>query len=408
MHKQCKEKHIMKSKITALILIAALAVSLFAGCSSEGSTPASTPSDTSAATSTPADSSAADTAADSEPLTYTTFDYKAAFASNDPDAVVLTVNGTEITWEEYFGWIYSMVEQYEMYLGTEFLWTDAFSETMSFEEYAKFYAETMCSQYAVVNQQAQEYQLELDDEEKQYIEDLLAADAENYAGGDIDAFIEYLEATFMSEEYYRYINTVAIYYQKLFETVFGENGETVSDAEVQQFIDDNGYLYAKHILFMTVDESGNALDDTAKAEKLAQAEDVIAQLEAISDADAKLAKFDELMMSLSEDTGLTAYPDGYYFVPGEMVAEFEEGTKALEFNAISDIIETSYGYHIILRLPITPESEYQEGTNFRYMTASYAFDNMMSEKFNGAEIIYSDEFASISLDEIFSKIELEY
>lgn len=392
----------MKSRIIALVLIAVLVLSCFTGCGNEASSSTASPTDTSAAT-----SSAADSTEESEPLTYTTFDYNAAYDSYAPEAVVMTVNGSDITWAEYFGWLFSMIEQYEMYLGTEFAWTDAFSESHNFEEYAKYYAETMCAQYAVVNQLAEENGLELDDEEKQYIEDLLAADAENYAGGDIDAFIEYLESTFMNEEYYRFINTVAIYYNKLFEKDFGENGANMTDEDVIDFIDTNGYLYAKHILFLTTDETGAALDDAAKAEKLAMAEDTLAQLNALS-GDELLAKFDELMMSLSEDTGLASYPDGYYFLPGEMVTEFEEGTKALEYNTISGIIETSYGYHIILRLPITPDSEYQEGTSFRYVAATYAFDTLMGESFNSAEIVYNEEFAALSLADIFTKIELEY
>lgn len=394
-------------RIIALILISVLCLSCFAGCGNEATSSENTPASSAPASSDAADSSAADSSETSDPLTYVTFDYEAAYDAYDPDAVVLTVNGTEITWKEYFGWIFSMVEQYEMYLGAEFSWADLFSEDYTMEQYARFYAETMCSQYAVVNQTAEEYQLELDEEEKQYIEDLLLSDAENYAAGNVEDFIKYLESTFMSEEYYRYINTAAIYYQKIFDTVFGELGANVTDAEVEKFIEDNGYLYAKHILFLTIDENNEALDETAKAEKLAQAEDVASQLSGLS-GDALLEKFDELMNAHSEDTGLASYPDGYHFLPGEMVTEFEDGTKALELNTVSDIIESAYGYHIILRLPITPESEYSEGYSYRYLTASYAYDDMMAEKFNEAEIVYSEEFASLDLAEIFTKIELEY
>jgi len=394
-------------RIIALILIAVLVVSCFAGCGSKDAQPAASGSDISAAPSeTPQQDSTGEEI--TEPVTYVTFDYEKAYTSYDPDAVVFTVNGDEVTWGEYFGWIYSIVEQYEMYMGAEFAWDDMFSEIQTMEEYAKLYAETMCSQYSVVYAMAEDKGLTLNAEEQQYIEDLLASDAEAYGGGSVEDFIKYLESTFMTEDYYRYINTVAVFYKKIFENDFGANGETLTDAEVEEFIENNGYLYAKHILFLTTDESGASLDDTAKAEKLAQAEDVIAQLSAIVNAEEKLAKFDELMLSLSEDTGLAAYPDGYYFLPGEMVTEFEEGTKALEYNAISDIIESPYGYHIILRLPITPDSVYQEGTTFRTLAAAYAYDTMMGEAFTGAEVVYTDEFASLSLGDIFTTVELEY
>ena len=390
-------------RIITLTLAMLLAIGCLAACGEPDADVNASGTDISAETANP------EVSADPEAATtYTTFDYEAAYNAYNPDEVVLTVNGDEVTWQEYFGWLFSIIEQYEMYMGTEFGWDDLFSETQTMDEYARFYAETMCAQYSVVAALADEKGIELSDEEKQYIEDLMASDAETYAGGSIEDFIKFLEATYMSEEYYRFINSVAIYYQSLFEKEFGENGEMLSDADVEDFIETNSYLYAKHILFLTVDDAGTALDDAVKAEKLAQAEDVIAQLNAITGPEEKLAKFDELMNSLSEDTGLTAYPDGYYFLPGEMVTEFEEGTKALEFNGISDIIESPYGYHIILRLPITPDSEYQEGTSFRSLAAAYAFDTMMSEAFSAAEIVYNDTFASLKLGDIFTTIEVEY
>ena len=56
------------------------------------------------------------------------------------------------------------------------------------------------------------------------------------------------------------------------------------------------------------------------------------------------------MNQYSEDTGLEANPDGYVFTSGQMVEPFEEGTRALDYGQISDIVESDYGFHIILRL----------------------------------------------------------
>lgn len=401
----------MKSRFIAMILAAILVLALFSGCSNTSApavdTPAPSTEQPAETPSVPENEDSEATEEPEEPSTISTFDYKAAFEAYSPDAVVLTVNGDEINWKEYYGWLYSMMEQYEMYLGTFFEWSDAFSETHSFDEYARFYAETMCSQYAVVNAESEAQSLELNEEELAYIEALFENDALTYAGGDPEAFREFLESTYMDEEYYRYINTMSIFYNKLFDNAYGVDGENLSDEEVMDFIDANGYLYAKHILFMTVDGEGNPLDEAAKAEKLAQAEDVIAQLKACKDQDELLAKFDELMNAHSEDTGLTAYPDGYYFLPGEMVTEFEEGTKALDYYAFSDIVESTYGYHIILRMPITPDSEYQAGTTFRFIAASSAFDTDMTKKFQDVEIVYSDEFADFTLESIMNKIEIE-
>lgn len=389
----------MKNKIIALVLALILCMSLFAGCGSTAEAPAEAPVED--------DTAATDSTEAAEPTVYTTFDYDAAYASYDPNAVVFTVNDIEITWEEYYGWLYSIIEQYEMYLGTEFAWEDLYSETMTLEDYAKYYTETMCAQYAIVNAMAKEAGLELTDDQIASIEELLASDAVNYTNGDVDAFVEFLESTYMDLEYYYYIQASSIYYQGLYEYYFGVDGDNISDEEVKDFINTNGFLYAKHILFLTQDSAtGESLDDAAKAEKYALAEDTLAQLQACHTQEELLAKFDELMNSLSEDGGLASAPNGYYFLPGEMVTEFEEGTKALEPYSISDIIESAYGYHIILRQPITPDSIYDTGYSFRTLASQYAFDNMMSQKFTEAVFSYTEEFSDFSIANIMNTMEV--
>ncbi len=58
--------------------------------------------------------------------------------------------------------------------------------------------------------------------------------------------------------------------------------------------------------------------------------------------------FAQLMKEFNEDPG---EPDsGYSFGHGEMVAEFEDASFNLEYDEISDIVESSYGYHIIKRV----------------------------------------------------------
>ena len=64
-----------------------------------------------------------------------------------------------------------------------------------------------------------------------------------------------------------------------------------------------------------------------------------------------LDQFNALLTVFGTDPGMTANPNGYLFGPGEMVSEFENGVKALEFNSYStEAVQSTYGYHIIWRL----------------------------------------------------------
>ena len=57
------------------------------------------------------------------------------------------------------------------------------------------------------------------------------------------------------------------------------------------------------------------------------------------------------MAEYNEDTGENSYPHGYCFTSGSMVTEFEDACKELEPYEVSGVVESKFGYHIILRMP---------------------------------------------------------
>ncbi len=334
-----------------------------------------------------------------------TFDYQGAYEKFSPDDIVFTVNGTEVRWQDYFSWIYNIVMQYEMYYGAQDIW-DAPSDDSygTMEASFKAYAELISLRYAFVTSEAARLGVELSEEDLAGIDAAYKADAEYYTSNGVANFEDFLKETFMDEEYYRYIIAAQYYYRNLFVNEYGEDGANISDEEVMEFIDANQILHAKHILFLTLDNQNLPLDDAAKSEKLAAAESALNELKSIADIEQRLARFDVLMNELSEDTGLATNPNGYYFAPNEMVAEFENGTKALADYEVSDVIESPYGYHIILRLPIQPDDIYEQGMSFRFLTASGNFDTKFTNDLSQAEIIYTEKFENLKLEDIFDII----
>jgi parvulin-like peptidyl-prolyl isomerase len=114
--------------------------------------------------------------------------------------------------------------------------------------------------------------------------------------------------------------------------------------------------------------------ESEKEAALARARELRAQLKDGGDAPVL---FDRLMAEESADPGSAAYPNGYLFRPGEMVEPFETGTKELEMGEISDPVESSFGYHIILRLDPMDDPEELDA-----MMEEERKDAAMNEKLN--------------------------
>jgi hypothetical protein len=150
---------------------------------------------------------------------------------------------------------------------------------------------------------------------------------------------------------------------------------------------------------MTIDPNTmEPLDEASVAKKLQQAEAVSEELRSIEDVDARVARFAELKEQYCEDTGKTAYPDGYLFTPGTMVAEFEEGVKALAEYEVSEPILSAWGYHVIMRLPLSTEMtmDYsQAGTplDARAVYANEEFNTMMNERIETSVFTIGEDFA---------------
>ena len=168
------------------------------------------------------------------------------------------------------------------------------------------------------------------------------------------------------------------------------------------------YLYrVKHILLKTVDDNNQPLPEDQVAGKKAQAEELLAELQAASDLPAL---FDQRMNELSEDgrdeaTGELYAPDGYLAAPGQMVPEFEAASKALAEGGLSGIVESTYGYHIILRLPtdVTAEEleahpEYAE--DFR----TDAMDELLEQWEDAADITRADALSTLDPEDFYNRL----
>ncbi|MDR3209914.1 MAG: peptidyl-prolyl cis-trans isomerase [Oscillospiraceae bacterium] len=276
-----------------------------------------------------------------------TFDYKAAFAAFEPETVMYTLSEIPVTWELMYFYVCSAIAGYEQYYGPITDWTVDNGEGQA--------AEVILAQaldnirlYKTVDYAAKLNKLSFTAEELAELDAQREQEVE-YNGGE-EAFNAFLAANNATDAVYRYLLSVSPMYNKILTALYGENASAVTDAQALEYTEANGWLYAKHILISTVDDSGNPLPAGELEAARVKAETLLEELRLYSGADFD-TYFDERMNADSADAGgLYSFPDGYIFGPGTMVPEFEEGTRALEPGAF-DMVESDFGYHIIYRLP---------------------------------------------------------
>ena len=357
-------------------------------------------------------------AAEASPVRY--LDYERIYALHAPDEIVGSVEGRELSWDEYFYWLHDMGTQAESYIrslamyGQSLSWTDKLSSDseQTLAEYVLELTGETTKQMAVIEAIAAENGVTLTAEEEaaldaQLQETILTACGMGATEEDFNAL---LAENFISRAMYDRIGRANYLFQDSFTALFGEDGADVSEADALAYLEENEYIGAAHILFMTIDpETFEPLDDGTVAEKLAQAEAVSAELKAIEDTDARVKRFAELKEQYCEDTGKTAYPDGYLFMPGTMSStEFEAGALALGEYEVSEPVLSAYGYHVIMRLPLSAEMTVDftdAGTPLtaRSLYADAQFDAMMNARFEQSVLTLSDEVAALDLTEYLTE-----
>jgi len=382
--------------LSALLLIGA-------GCAQDGAPPAPTPSATPEATPSPTPVETAEPAPTEEP-----FDYAAALQSAwrayEPDTVVLTVNGRPIVWEDYFYWLADQIGLYCSYFGELPPWEEDFDVDVSYDDYFHRYADNTVIYLLTLEGRAEEMEVTLSPESERVIDETWTALVQTM--GSEEEALAYLERYCMTKENYDWINHVNLLYTEVFEKLYGERAEGYSDAETMAFAEEQGYMRAKHILFKTTDESGMPLPEEEQAAALTKAEETLAELQALSGAELA-ERFDARMQERSGDEGLLHYPDGYIFQAETMVESFSTATQALEPGEMSGLVESPFGYHIILRLPLDPDlpTEYDsnsfEPISLRFSAAYAEYQETIDSWIDGSEILYAEEFAEFQVRSLF-------
>lgn len=329
----------------------------------------------------------------------------AASKKYDGSAVVATVNGTEVTWKLYYYLIGSLTSQYINYTMAIPDFSADMGDGTTLQDAMREALEARIKYYTVAITEAENRGLT--DTVNAEVDEQWNSIVEQYGG--LDALMEAIENAYLDEPTYRMLLTSNAAFNAIMVDSYGTAGEKLTDGDVLTWANDNNYLHCKHILFLTQNDDGTDKTDEEKAEIRKEAEATLAELRTLEDdREAMIARFDELMAD-ADDPGMTTFPDGYTFTSNQMVQEFEDGTRALEEYEISDIVESSYGYHIILRLPLDPEGKTlsQDSGTGDYMTlradaANELFNAMLLDWIETSTVEWQGDFGTLDYNELFT------
>ena len=345
------------------------------------STPAADPTDSPA----PSEEIVADLSRD-------ILDFSAGMKAGD---TMLTVNGEPIPADLYL---------YFLAVNCAYLTQMYQADVSDYVDQLKEDSKTVTAYYKLLEMKCQELGCPLTDAQQTELKETLMAQGQ-------EDYEQRKTINGLSDETIEFVYAINYFYDNVLNATIG----TPTDDQL------NSYVYqTRHILLKTVDttatptlqEDGTytypALDDATVAEKRALAEDILSQLNASDDPSTL---FDELMNEYSEDEGLESSPEGYTATLGQMVSPYEKAALALSFGQVSGIVESEYGYHIIIRDQVKDLSsyadkwrEYQMGQQVDQWMAdadiqtTEALDNLdvadFYAKFNAYQVALSAEYTA--------------
>lgn len=353
------------------------------------------------------------------PATSSYLDYELLFAAFTPDDVAVTINSHEIKWDEYYNWLTYYTTNLEYYMNMYAM----YGYVMNWDDVADKETGATCADealstslefieqiyntldYAEANgYMTDDIYTKLDEDIDAEIENLIL-NGMLPEGAGVEEFDAYLHESQSDIEQYRQITLFGEVADAMYKSIYGENNENVSDEDANAYFADNGYVIANHILVMNSNmETGEEFTEEQIAENLAFAQKLTDELNAIEDTSEREARFLELKQEYDQDTGKVYYPNGYVFGDGQMVPEFYEASLALGEYEVSDPVLTSYGYHVIMRLPDDCDAIIMsDNVSAREMCGTRMFNDLMEEIMANCKAEFAPALANFNLLDYLEK-----
>jgi len=190
-----------------------------------------------------------------------------------------------------------------------------------------------------------------------------------------------LDEMYLTDRFYR-LYLQMNYAERELKYVFADDFGFIpgTDEELEDYMASDDFICTRHICVLK--------DDTAP-------EAVKAKIEMIYDELEGGAVFEELIGIYSEDYQDTG--KGYYFTYGEMDASYEEAAFDLDEYEYSNIVETNYGYYIIMRFEKDEDYMDKNFSTFKDQIQYALTYNKISERQDTLEFKLNEYGSSLDL-----------
>jgi hypothetical protein len=329
-------------------------------------------------------------------------DFDAAMVTFPPDTPMIISGELIISWGEFYAFMFRTVTNLIASYGAAIDWSEELDDGYSIADLILEFATEEALSFMTYEYGIKSLGLTLSDDDIAMLNEDIEYLISLY--GSMEALEDSLRENsgISSFEIFEKLIKVEFFIELIVEELYGENALSFPDESVAQYASQNGYMMALHILRMKTEDG----DDTP----LNESENILARLNEQVGSDDFVDFFKELMREESEDLGgMMSFPGGYLFQHSDMVEPFSDACAELEIGQLSGIVETTFGYHIILRIPIDYDAIPIASSNervphtLRQLAVLYDFELIMHEWRNSLDVnlVFSPEYLSIDLETMF-------
>jgi len=391
----------MKIKqLIALILCISLILITLAGCGNSNTE--DVPEDINIVNDTPDTNAVVDEHIHDEECGHQpSIDFDAAIATFPPDTVMMRSDDLEINWAELYVFLFRTVTNIMHSVGMDIDWDEEMYDGITFSDIFLDYATDEAITFLVYMYGIEALNLVLSDSQLREFDDDMNEIIDSYGSKEVLENSLREHGGFYNYDVFENLFKVEFSIGFIIDKLYGEDAVDFPAERIEEYAQEHGYMMAYHILRLKTEDED---DETP----LNEINDILSQLEARVGSDDFVDFFKELMVEHSEDHGgLMSFPNGYLFLHSDMVEPFSNACAELEEGELSGVVETVYGYHIILRIPIdfdeVPIANANEGMprTLRQLAVLEDFDGIRHEWLDALNIEYTPEYESINLAEIF-------